>query len=141
VRHFFDTSVLVPVFIDQHIHHEASLRAYLKADKKHDCCGAHSLAEVYSTLTRLPPSHRASADQAMLFLEDMERRMTFIALDAEEYWAAIADAATTGVVGGLTYDALLGRCALKARAETIYTWNVGHFQQLGTNVARLIRTP
>ena len=66
--------------------------------------------------------------------------MTFIALDAEKYWAAIADAAKTGVVGGLTYDALLDRCALKAKAETIYTWNVGHFQQLGTNVARLIRT-
>jgi hypothetical protein len=77
----------------------------------------------------------------MLFLEDMERRMTFIALDAEEYWAAIADAAKTGVAGGLTYDALLGLCALKAKAETIYTWNVGHFQQLGTNVERLIRTP
>ena len=77
----------------------------------------------------------------MLFLEDMERRMTFIALDAEECWAAIADAAKTGVAGGLTYDALLGRCALKAKAETIYTWNVGHFQQLGTNVERLIRTP
>jgi hypothetical protein len=79
----------------------------------------------------------------MLFLEDMERRMTFIALDAEEYWAAIADATKAGVVGGLTYDAQLGRCALKAKAETIYTWNVGHFQQLGTNAARLmlIRTP
>jgi hypothetical protein len=61
----------------------------------------------------------------------MERRMTFIALDAEEYWAAIADAAKTGIVGGLTYDALRGRYALKAKAETIYTWNVGHFQQQG----------
>jgi hypothetical protein len=72
----------------------------------------------------------------------MERRMSLIALDAGEYSAAIAEAAKTGVVGGLSYDALLGRCALKAKAETIYTWNVGHFQhQLGTNVARLIRTP
>ena len=141
MRYFLDTSVLVPVFIDQHIHHEARLRAYLKANKKHDCCGARSLAEVYSALTRLPPSHRASADQAMFFLEDMGRRMTFIALDAEEYWAAIADAAESGVVGGLTYDALLARCALKAKVETIYTWDVGHFQQLGSNVARLIRTP
>ena len=141
MRHFFDTSVLVSVFIDQHIHHEASLRAYLKADKKHDCCGAHSLAEVYSTLTLLPPSHRASADQAMFFLEDMARRMTFVALDAEEYWTAIANAAESGVAGGLTYDALLAHCALKAKVETIYTWNVGHFQQFGRNVAKLIKTP
>ncbi|MGA9797916.1 MAG: PIN domain-containing protein [Terriglobales bacterium] len=141
MRSFFDTSALVPIFIDQHIHHEASLKAYLKADKKHDCCAAHSLAEVYSTLTRLPPSHRASADQAMFFLEDMAQRLTFIALDAEEYWEAIANAAESGVVGGLTYDALLARCALKAKVETIYTWNIGHFQQLGTQIARLIKTP
>jgi len=77
----------------------------------------------------------------MLFLEDMARRLTFVALDAEEYWAALADAAECGVVGGLTHDALLARCALKAKVETIYTWNVAHFQQLGTRVARLIRTP
>jgi predicted nucleic acid-binding protein len=141
MRHFFDTSVLVPVFIDEHVHHEASLKAFLTADKKRDCCGVHSLAEVYSTLTRLPPSHRATADQAMLFLDDMARRLTFIALDAEEHWAAIADAAESGVFGGLTYDALLARCALKAKVETIYTWNLRHFQQLGSRVARLIRTP
>lgn len=141
MRYFFDTSVLVPAFIDQHGHHEASLKAYLRADKKHDCCGVHSLAEVYSTLTRMPASHRASADQAMLFLEDMARRLTFIALNVEEYWDAITDAAASGVLGGLTYDALLARCALKANVETIFTWNVGHFQELGSHVARLIKTP
>jgi predicted nucleic acid-binding protein len=127
--------------MDEHMHHEASRKAYLKADKRHDCCAAHSLAEVYSTLTRLPGSHRASGDQAMLFLEDMTKRLTVIALDAEEYWAAIADAANLGVVGGLTYDALLARCALKAKVGTIYTWNLGHFHQLGSNVAKLVRTP
>ncbi len=66
-----------------------------------DCCAAHTLAEVYSTLTRMPASHRASADQAMLFLEEMARRLTFIALNVEEYWDAIADAASAGVLGGI----------------------------------------
>jgi predicted nucleic acid-binding protein len=141
VRYFFDTSVLVPAFLDQHVHHAASSRAYLKADKKHDGCAAHSLAEVYSTLIRLPGELRTSGDQAMLFLEDMARRLTFIALDSEEYWETITNAAASGVLGGLTYDALLARCAIKAKAETIYTWNLGHFQQLGSNVAKLARTP
>ena len=141
MRYFFDTSVIVPAFLDTHIHHEASLKVFLKAEKKHDCCSAHSLAEVYSTLTRLPLSLRTSGDQAMFFLEEMARRLTFIALDADEYWAAIADAAAFGVLGGLTYDALLARCALKAKVEAIYTWNVRPFQQMGSDVARLIRTP
>ena len=141
MRYFFDSSVLVPAYVDAHVHHEASRRIYLRAEKKHDCCAAHSLAEVYATLTRLPGNLRASGDQAMLFLADMAERLTFIALDAEEYWAAIADAADSGVVGGLTYDALLARCALKAKVETIYTWNPGHFQQLGSNVAKRVKTP
>jgi predicted nucleic acid-binding protein len=141
MRSFFDTSVLVPTFIDQHVHHEASLKVYLKADKKHDCCGAHSFAEVYSTLTRLPRSHRATAEPAMIFLEEMARRLTFVALDAEEYWKALAGATESGVGGGLTYDVLPARCALKAKVETIHSWNIGHFQQLGTQSARLARTP
>jgi predicted nucleic acid-binding protein len=141
VKYFFDTSVLVPAFLDEHIHHEASLSALLNADKKRASCAAHSLAELYSTLTRLPASHRVSGDQAMLFLSDIAKRLTFIALEAEEYWSVIAAAAETGIVGGTTYDAILARCAIKAKAEVIYTWNVAHFQRLGPEIAKRVRTP
>ena len=34
---------------------------------------------------------------------------TFVTLDAEEYWKAPAGATESGVVGGLTYDALPAR--------------------------------
>lgn len=44
-------------------------------------------------------------------------------------------------VGGMIYDMLLAQCALKAKADTIYTWNVNHFQRLGPEVARRIKTP
>jgi len=116
VKYFFDTSVLVPAFLDEHIHHEASLAALLNANKKKAFCAAHSLAELYSTLTRLPASHRVSGEQAMLFLSDIAKRLTFIALEAEEYWSAITAAADTGIVGGMTYDALLARCAIKSES-------------------------
>jgi len=36
---------------------------------------------------------------------------------------------------------LLAHCALKAEAQTIYTWNVKHFEQLGPDIARRLRTP
>ncbi len=52
MRSFFDTSALVPVFMDEHPHHEPSLARFLRAEKKTASCAAHSLAEVYSTLTR-----------------------------------------------------------------------------------------
>lgn len=138
---FLDTSVLVPVFVDEHPHHEASLTVFLRADKKHYICGAHSLAEVYSTLTRLPGTHRASPTDGLLFLQNMAARLTFVSLDVEEYWAAISTSAEAGIAGGLIYDALLGSCALKANVDVIYTWDLDHFRRLGPEVAKRVRTP
>ena len=141
MKFFFDTSALVPVFVEEHPHHEASLAVFLRADKKRGTCAAHSLAEVYATLTRLPGKHRASASEAMLFLENMQERLVLISLDAEEYWRAVMHSAESGIVGGMIYDALLAHCAFKARAETIFTWNVEHFRRVGPEVAKRIRTP
>ena len=141
MKYFLDTSVLVPVFVDEHPHHEASLALFSRADKKHASCAAHSLAEVYATLTRLPGKHRASASEAMLFLEEMKERLAFISLDAEEYWRAVIESAESGIVGGTIYDSLLAHCALKAKAETIFTWNIDHFRHVGPEVAKRVRTP
>jgi hypothetical protein len=46
-----------------------------------------------------------------------------------------------GIVGGTTYDALIGACARKMKAEIIYTWNIAHFLRLGEDVAEKVRTP
>jgi predicted nucleic acid-binding protein len=48
--------------------------------------------------------------------------------------AAIEQAAQAGIAGGAVYDALIARCALKAKAQTLYTWNVRHFQRLGADL-------
>ena len=142
MKALFDTSVLVPTFLGDHEHHEASLDVFLRFDKRQACCAAHSLAEVYATLTRMPGKYRVSCEQAMLFLAEIRQRLTLVALDEDEYYATIEEASALGVMGGTVYDALLARCALKARAETLYTWNVKHFQQLGLEeVVKRIRTP
>ena len=140
MKYFLDISVLIPVFVDGHPHHEASLALFLRADKKHASCVAHSLVEVYATLTRLPGEHRASASEATLFLESMEERLLFVSLDAGEYWRAVTHSAESGIVGGTIYDALLAHCA-KARADTIFTWNINHFRLMGPEVAKRVRTP
>jgi len=41
----------------------------------------------------------------------------------------------------LFYDALIAHCALKARAETLLTWNVRDFTRLGSAIARITKTP
>ena len=138
---FFDTSVLVAAVSVQHVHHGPSLAVYLAANKNQAGCAAHSLAEVYATLTRLPGKQRMSCEQSLLFLDEIKDRLRTVTLDGDEYSAAIADAAAEGIVGGMIYDALIARCAMKARAETIYTWNIDHFRRVGPEVAERVRTP
>jgi predicted nucleic acid-binding protein len=141
MKAFLDTSVLVPVFYGDHTHHSASLNLFAQFQKDDGCCGAHSLAEVYSTLTRMPGKHRISGEQAMLFVGNVCDRLTIIALDANEYVNMVYSSAAAGIVGGAIYDAILATCALKAGVELIYTWNVRHYRQLGPDVTRRLRTP
>ena len=141
MKAFFDTSVLIPVFQSYHLHYKASFELFKKFPKSQACCGAHSLAEVYSSLTRMPPSHRFRPEQAMLVLSDIQSNLTLISLEAGEYCQAIDDFASMGVIGGAIYDGLLARCALKAQAETIFTWNIRHFRQFGPEVEKKLRTP
>ncbi len=140
MRALFDTSVLIAVFLEDHEHHERSLRAFVATDKKRDCCAAHSLAEVYSTMTRLPGRHRLSGEQVMLFLENIRERLALIALTGDEYHATIKEAAEAGVIGGTIYDALIARCALKAKVDALYTWNTRHFEQFGPAIVKRLRT-
>jgi predicted nucleic acid-binding protein len=141
MRGSFDTSVLVPVFYGNHVHHQASIDLFIQFDKSTGSCGAHSLAEVYSTLTRMPGEHRISADQAMLFVGSIRERLSVIALAGEEYADALQVSSARGIVGGGIYDAMLAQCAIKAQAETIYTWNARHYAQCTPEVTQRLRTP
>jgi predicted nucleic acid-binding protein len=141
MKGFFDTSVLVPVFYGDHVHHKASLARVIQFDKDSGYCGAHSLAEVYSTLTRMPGKHRISSEQAMLFIGSIRDRLAVIALNGDEYADALAAAAALGIVGGGIYDAMLAHCALKARAEKIFSWNARHYSQCGPEVISRLERP
>lgn len=141
MKSFFDTSVLIATSVEAHEHHERSFALFAGADRKTAGCAAHSLAELYATLTRLPGKARLSADQALLFLDSVEERLEIVSLDVREYRLAIQHAAAAGIVGGTMYDALIGWCALKARATRIYTWDVADFQRLGAEIADKVRTP
>ena len=48
--------------------------------------------------------------------------------------------AAAGIAGGSMYDAILGHCAIKAKAEVIYTWNARDFLRLPAIAAR-VKTP
>jgi predicted nucleic acid-binding protein len=141
VKAFLDTSVLVATFYADHERHKPSIDLFRRFGVKQACCGLHGLAETYSVLTGMPGKHRVSGDEALLFLGNVRERLTVVALDETDYWDVLSESAGMGVSGGGIYDALLGRCALKANAENIYTWNVADFKRLGRLFGGRVREP
>jgi predicted nucleic acid-binding protein len=141
LKAFLDTSVLVATFYGDHIHHSASLDLFLRFGKDKACCGAHSLAEVYATLTGMTPPRRVGGTEALLFLEDVQANLSVVTLDDFDYVAAIRSASSQSVFGGGIYDALLAQCALKAKAEAIYTLNAKHFLRLSYAIGSLVKAP
>lgn len=138
---FLDTSVLVATFYADHVHHEESFGLFRRQAHSTSFTAAHCLLELYSVVTGMPGKDRASPDEALLFLRGVYERLTIVALDEAEHITLLDDAAAANIVGGTCYDALIAQCALKAGAETIYTWNVKYFKHLGADVASRVRVP
>jgi predicted nucleic acid-binding protein len=138
---FLDTSVLVATFYGDHERHGASFQVFLRQTKETGCTAAHCLAETYAVVTAMPGKDRASPDEALLFLSDVRERLTLIALDESEYFKVLESAAAEGISGGTAYDAIIGQCAMKANAQTVYTWNTKHFKRLGAQIASRLREP
>jgi predicted nucleic acid-binding protein len=141
MREFFDTSVLVAAFWRGHTHHQASLERFADADRRTSSCALHTLAEVYATMTALPVKHVIPPEQALLFVQEVRDRCTVVALNEEEYCRTMEKAAERGFSSGRIYDALLLACAAKIDAQTIYTWNIKHFQKIDPDIADRVRTP
>jgi predicted nucleic acid-binding protein len=141
MKEFLDTSVLIGAFWRGHPHHEASLKVVSAATKRKSACAAHTLTEVYSTMTALPVKDVIPPDQALLFVQETRERCTIVTLGEDEYFRTIQQAAARGLVSGRIYDALLLQCAAKVKAETIYTWNLKHFRAIRPDQAERMRTP
>ncbi|MBV9999577.1 MAG: PIN domain-containing protein [Verrucomicrobia bacterium] len=129
---FFDTSVLVGAFYGDHPRHAACLRLLEDASKKTHFCAAHSVAELYAVMTRLPVRPRITPAQGLLFVENVRDYFSIVALGATEYLEVITGATRSGLGGGKIYDLLVLRCALKRGADRIYTLNLQEFTRLAS---------
>ncbi len=137
---FLDSAVLVTVFVAAHPHHRASVRLYKDGSSQADWCASHSLAEVYSTLARLPHPNKATPAQALECVENIVTRLRCMSLAGEEFLSGLQEAARRHIAGGSLYDLLIARCALKAGVDEIFTWNIRHHQLFGPEVAKRLRT-
>jgi len=88
---------------------------------------AHSLAETYAVLTRLPSPHRLRAADALSVIEANWGQNDVVHLTGRETWRAIVEAERRGLVGGQTYDVMIAMAALKGKVSTLLTWNLRNF--------------
>lgn len=138
---FLDTSVLIATAQVNHERHTSSRELWNQCTRHSAAVSTHTLAEVYNTLTAMPPVLRISPGNAVLALETFLKRLTPVTLSAEEYMETLRGTANRGHSGGMIYDALHVACARKVGAEYIYTWNVRHFRAVAPDLAERIVTP
>lgn len=130
---FFDTSVLVAALVKLHPMHSQATN-WLKRAKSHDLdmiISSHTLAELYAVLTTLPVSPKITPEMAWrLISENIEGIATIISLSSSEYITTIKHLRDSGLSGGIIYDALAFKAAIKSNADKLITFNVSDFKRL-----------
>jgi len=144
VRVLFDTSVLVAAIVEAHPRHEqaAAWLRRARAGEIEFLAAAHSLAELYSTLSTLPARPRISPAAAwQLVRENVATAARLIALSTTDYTATLERAAETALAGGVIYDALIARAAEIAGADHLLTLNAADFRRISPGVAAIVIAP
>ncbi len=144
MRALFDTSVLVAALEAALPDHKVALPWLQRAHGGEITLliSAHTLAEVFSTLTVLPLSPRLSPAKALRLIEEnIARHAEMVPLAPEDYLAALQRAPGLDVAGGTIYDALIARAAAKANADILLTLNPRHFLRVWPEGQDKIRTP
>ena len=144
MRVFFDTSVLVAAFVQSHPAHEASLARVNEVREGSDSflVSGHTLAELYSVLTRLPIRPAIPPEVARRLIEENTQDATVSVLSAQDYFRVLAMLTEKELRGGLVYDALLFFAACKGGADVLVTLNEKGFRRVqGDEDALIIESP
>jgi predicted nucleic acid-binding protein len=139
-----DTATLVAAMLPDHVHHGHAFPwlARGKAGAFEYIVSGHSLAEVYSVLTRLPRTPRISpADAWRLLEENVTSCATVIALTGNAYASLIAELSQRRVLGGAVYDAVIAKVAESAQVDCLVTLNEADFQRVWPAGASRILSP
>ena len=139
-KHLFDTSTLVAAILTGHNSHAVCLPQLQKAQAREvqGIISTHTLAELYSVLTRIPQT-QITPVLAQKTIRDNLQTFEVVPLTAEDYMAAIDLMVQHQIPGGGIFDALIAQAAIKAEADVILTLNPKHFVRLGTAIAKRVQ--
>lgn len=139
----YDTSLLIAALLVEHANHALALPK-LELAQRGEVQGylsTHSLAELYSVMTRLPPPLRVLPLEAEATIADLLQYLEPVSLIGSDYQRVIARMASLKLVGGGVFDAVIAQAALKASVDCLLTLNPKDFTRLGDDVAALVQVP
>lgn len=125
-----DTSVMIATVCTWHEHHERAITEMERrlAERESLVIAAPALVESYAVLTRLPPPHRLSPQDAITLIEtSFLTGGTLADLDNKAFRLLLREAADQDIAGGRTYDWVIAACARAARVKTLLTFNTRDF--------------
>ncbi|MCJ7833625.1 MAG: PIN domain-containing protein [Deltaproteobacteria bacterium] len=119
--------------IEAHPMHETSF-PWLKRAKSIEfdwAVCAHTLAELYATLTSMPLQPRITPDIALSLLhENIEGEAQVVSLTSRDYLATIKNITKLNLPGAIIYDAIIAQAAEKYGADHLLTHNQKDFSRL-----------
>ena len=101
----------------------------------------HTIAELYSVLTRIPRKPRINPELAQQLIVENLSSFNKVVLSAEDYQATVSKMVSLNLPGGGIYDGLIAQAALKAGVDVLLTLNPNDFTRLGDDVRRLVQVP
>ena len=144
MRILFDTSLLVAAVVEGHSAHGVAFPWLQRVKDKADAgvVAAHSLAELYSILTRLPVRPAISPEMAReVITVNVLDLCEVVALSAADYVTLLTHLAGLKITGGAVYDALLLHAARKADVDQVVTLNAHDFRRVYPALADKIVSP
>lgn len=140
----FDTSVLIASFLKNHESHTAAF-GWLEAAQTRSLqmvVAAHTLAELYATLTRMPHGMNVPSTMLWQLIEtDILPHASIRTLPAKGYTRLVKRLAADGFVGGIVYDAVIAEVARLVKADAILTLNTSHFRRIRPDSVNRVISP
>lgn len=128
-----DTSIIVAALLERHPAHNAAARWLEAVQQRHveGVISAHSLAEVFATLTRMPTKPRLSPSMVgRLIRSNLIGSLTIVPLSENHYIELIETLASSSLAGGVVYDGIHAKVAEIEVVDQIVTLNKKDFTRV-----------
>lgn len=128
----YDTSALLALFLEDHPDHEKAIQTHVKLienDSEFYIC-THSIAEIYSNLTRGIKYFKFSPSKAYEVIKrDLADVFSIVDLNSTDYLDTIKYLKAEKLTGAVVYDGIIVKASSKIDAKYIVTFNERDFKR------------